>query len=259
MFVLPSTETLASLFEVAWTSGAAVALLKPTVAERDLDELVGRYDPTALLTGNDATVQLERRAAGAHPRPVTDGSVTVFTSGTTGPPKGVVIPRASAVGNALKTAALHGIGRGRPHGTCLALFHVNALFMSLLGTMLTRETLALQVGGTATEYFNLLRRSHARTASTNPVVLRQIVQEAPPWPPALDYVITAAGPCSKSLAADFYDLYGPRLRQGYGMSEAVNFSFVMPQLTERKRFERSVSRDASSSRHCAPGHGVQDR
>ena len=45
MFVLPSTETLASLFEVAWTSGAAVPLVRPTVAERDLDEPVGSLRP----------------------------------------------------------------------------------------------------------------------------------------------------------------------------------------------------------------------
>lgn len=236
--IMPSGPTLADVIRVAWQQGQALALLKPSTTAENQRRILRDFRPHTLVTetvgGHSRVTALA--APGDHPQPVEDGSITVFTSGTTGLPKGVVIPRAALIGNALKTAALHGIGQGRPHGTCLELFHVNALVMSLLGTHLTGERLILAPADPG-EYFAALQAGGARTASVNPVVLRRIVDAAPQWPDRLDYLITAAGPCSTSLARDFYKLYGPRLRQGYGMSEAVNFSFVMP-LLDAAEFDR---------------------
>jgi len=200
--------------------------------------LIAQYDPhTVVLRDHDGHLAVLERDAGDHPRPVTPGSITVFTSGTTGDPKGVVLGRSALVGNATKTAELHGFGHGRPHGTCLEMFHVNALVMSLVGTILTEEVLVTDYTGDPASYFRRLEAAGARTGSVNPVVLRRIVDEHPPWPKGLDYLITAAGPCGKNLATEFYGLYGPRLRQGYGLSEAVNFSFVMPRVDDPATFE----------------------
>ncbi|MFD8999551.1 AMP-binding protein [Streptomyces sp. NPDC059582] len=235
---IPSSDALAEAIRLGWASGAALALIKPEVGDADLLDIVYRYDPSLLIRedGAGGITTAFRAAVTPHPRPVTDGSVTVFTSGTTARPKGVVLPRTAVVGNALKTARIHGFGSGRPHGTCLELFHVNALVMSLLGAHLTGESLTLDFSGSPSAYFSRLEAAGARTASTNPRVLRRLVDEAPPWPKALEYVITAAGPCGRNLATEFYELYGPRLRQGYGMSEAVNFSFMMPFISNRLRF-----------------------
>lgn len=236
MVVLESSQELAEVIAAVWNSGAALALLKPSATHRL--ELVAKYDPTILVTTDDTgNLTATPRAGGRHPVPVTDGSVTVFTSGTTGSPKGVVIPRDSVIGNAVKTARIHGFGLGHPHGTCLALFHVNALMMSFFGTLLANESLILDFSGSVNEYFTRLDREGARTASTNPQVLQRIVSEAPAWPSQLDHVITAAGPLDRSVAAEFFELYGPRIRQGYGLSEAVNFSFMMPTVTDSKRFK----------------------
>lgn len=239
MVVLESSPALAQIIRTVWASGAALALLKPTTTAQHQRALSAAYDPHLVVRStNRGGILVEEAPAGRHPDPVTSGSITVFTSGTTGAPKGVVIGRDAVVGNAVKTARLHGFGSNRPHGTCLALFHVNALMMSLLGTLITGESLLVDYSGSANGYFATLANGGARTASANPQVLRRIVEERPPWPKALDYVITAAGPCSKNLASEFYGLYGPRLRQGYGMSEAVNFSFMMPTITEPEEFER---------------------
>lgn len=235
--ILDSGPLLAEIIRVLWHAGSAFALLQPDIPQIHLEGLVATYRPTMLVRqDHEGRMVLETGPNADHPRPVTDGSITVVTSGTTGQPKGVVIPRAAVIGNALKTARIHGFGTGRPHGTCLGLYHVNALVMSLLGTVLTGEQLVYEGSASAHEYFAALSRAAVRTASANPRVLRRIVAEAPPWPRDLDYVITAAGPCGKNLATEFYELYGPRLRQGYGMSEAVNFSFMMPQITDRREF-----------------------
>jgi len=229
---LPSGPELAHTVTDHWDRGTALALLKPSATPAVRRDVERRFDPHLVIEpgGGGQTVRRTRRAGPRHPSPVERGSITVFTSGTTGPPKGVVVPRSAVAANALKTADPHGFGRGRPHGTCLELFHVNALVMSLLGTKLAGETLITDHSGDPHRFFARLAEGRARTASVNPVELRRIVDARPAWPESLDYLITAAGPCSVNLASAFHRLYGPRLRQGYGMSEAVNFSFMMPEL-----------------------------
>jgi long-chain acyl-CoA synthetase len=242
MIMLPSSAVMADLVERVWKSRAPLALLKPTTSRADTERLIRLYDPTLLIHEMEGAVKARvLPARNPHLAPVTAGSITVFTSGTTGSPKGVVLPRSAVQSNALKVARIHGFGKRRPHGTCLDLFHVNALMMSLLGTHLTDERLVVDTSGSVHQYFAALDRNRVRTASANPQILRQIVREAPPWPRHLDYMITAAGPCGKNLATEFYAIYGPRLRQGYGLSEAVNFSFMMPRIDTSEQFEEAYT------------------
>ncbi|MFD0385638.1 class I adenylate-forming enzyme family protein [Streptomyces stramineus] len=156
----------------------------------------------------------------------------MFTSGSTGPQKGVMLGRRAVLGNAAKTAALHGLTPERPHGTCLPLYHCNALVMSLLGTHLTGTPLTLQAAFDPAGYFAALDATGARTASIVPALLSDLLETGPDWPDGLEYLITAAAPLTSDLARRFHRRYGPRLRQGYGLTEAVNFSFTMPALDD---------------------------
>lgn len=229
---MDSGQPLADLIIELWRARATVALIKPDMPGPHRSHVVESFAPHLIVSGaSDTAIDASSRLAPAsHPKPVLDGSITVFTSGTTGLPKGVVLPRESIAGNAMATAELHGFGEGRPHGSALSVYHVNALVMSLIGTELTGERLLLDASGVPERFFSRLAEIGARTASVNPQYLRLIVESDVNWPDSLDYLITAAGPCSADLAAAFYRRFGPRLRQGYGMSEAVNFSFMMPML-----------------------------
>lgn len=187
--------------------------------------------------GGALTIYSEQDRLALRPGPADAGSqadsaglaYVIFTSGSTGSPKGVTLTRRAVELNADWTAALHGFGPDRPHGTCLPLYHVNALMMSLLGTHRAGGSLVL-APPTPRDYFAALAEAGAATASIVPALLHRLVEEAPPWPDRLEYLITAAAPLSSELAGRFFERYGPRLRQGYGLSEAVNFSFTMPLL-----------------------------
>ncbi len=154
----------------------------------------------------------------------------IFTSGSTGVPKGVMLGWDSVRGNAEKVTGVVGIDPARPHATCLPLFHVNALLMSLVGTRITGTPLVICDQFSPHEYFRQIGQALAATAAVVPALLHRIVEARPPWPDSLECLITAAAPLERDLAQRFYRAYGPRLRQGYGQSEAVNFSFMMPLL-----------------------------
>lgn len=160
-----------------------------------------------------------------------DDRLIIYTSGTTGDPKGVVLTRVAIEANARAVAALHRFDAAA-HATCLPLWHVNALCMSLMGTHLTSGRLLIAEDASPGAYFRAIAACRAATCSVVPSVLARIVEDAPAWPDSLDYVITAAAPLTSRLARRFHALYGPRLVQGYGLSEATNFSTLMPRLPD---------------------------
>jgi acyl-CoA synthetase (AMP-forming)/AMP-acid ligase II/SAM-dependent methyltransferase len=215
--------------------------LDPRLDDAELDRVAKTVCASAVVTG-DATVIHE-------PPPDTDLdpgadslALMLFTSGSTGVSKGVMLPRDAVLGNAAKTAALHGFSPERPHGTCLPLHHCNAIVMSLIGTRIAGAPLVRCDRFDPAGYFAELARAGAATASIVPALLWQLVEQRPPWPETLEYLITAAAPLSQDLAKRFYDAYGPRLRQGYGLTEAVNFSFTMPLLDGADFVEHYISR-----------------
>ncbi|PWW63407.1 class I adenylate-forming enzyme family protein [Actinokineospora spheciospongiae] len=225
---LPNSPELARTLLGCFDRGLVAVPLHPRAPDAQVAALVTRVDAAALVDTAGA-----RRVGGPDPDAGRGAgrAFIMFTSGSTGPQKGAVLSRAAVLGNTAKTAELHGITPDRPHGTCLPLYHCNALVLSLLGTHTTGSPLVLHTAFDPAGYLADLDRGGARTASIVPALLADLVEAAPPWPDALDYLVTAAAPLPRALAARFHRLYGDRLRQGYGLTEAVNFSLTTPRLT----------------------------
>lgn len=158
-----------------------------------------------------------------------------YTSGSTGDPKGVMLSKKAVTDNAQKVAQLHGFDIGKRHATCLPLYHCNALCMSLIGTHVYAQDLYLLPKFNVKDYVELIGRHNIATASIAPALLVEIVENNIILPECLEYLITAAAPLTSDMASKFFKQNGPRLVQGYGLSEAVNFSFVMPKL-DREQF-----------------------
>ncbi|MFD7087140.1 class I adenylate-forming enzyme family protein [Streptomyces sp. NPDC059896] len=238
---LPNGRALADTLLSCFDLKLVAVPLHPRSTDRAVAAIAERVSATALvdvhglhrtsLPDADADAGAGAADEGAHAAP--DGlAFIMFTSGSTGPQKGVMLSRRAVLGNAAKTAALHGLAPDRPHGTCLPLYHCNALVMSLLGTHLTGAPLTLRPVFDPAGYFAALNATGARTASIVPALLADLLETGPDWPDGLEYLITAAAPLSSDLARRFHRRYGPRLRQGYGLTEAVNFSFTMPRLDD---------------------------
>ncbi|MFH8347732.1 class I adenylate-forming enzyme family protein [Streptomyces sp. NPDC018045] len=223
---LPNGQDLADALLACFDLRLVAVPLPPRTTDRAVAGIAERVSAAAL-----ADVHGVRRTGlpDVHPAP-DDLAFIMFTSGSTGPQKGVMLSRRAVLGNAAGTAALHGLTPDRPHGTCLPLYHCNALVMSLLGTHLTGTPLTLQAAFDPAGYFAALHATGARTASIVPTLLADLLEAGPDWPDGLEYLITAAAPLTTDLARRFHRRYGPRLRQGYGLTEAVNFSFTMPRL-----------------------------
>lgn len=145
----------------AVVAGVPAVPLNPRAGARELAHIVADSEPDLVLAAPHAvlpealagvrrvdvrTDELVRGRPGAVPaaRPAAgqpeDPALVVYTSGTTGPPKGVVLPRRAVTSNldALATAWEWTPGDVLVHG--LPLFHVHGLVLGVLGP--------LRLGGT---------------------------------------------------------------------------------------------------------------
>jgi len=193
----PAPETCVAVAGALW-AGAVAVPINPRIGVAELEHVLADAAPRRVLAGPDAGVpgplrSLERldvdvaAASGPSPRPADPGdeapAFVFYTSGTTGPPKGVVVPRRAVTSNldALADAWELTPDDVLAHG--LPLFHVHGLVLGVLGPLrlgarlhhvgrFSADALAAELAGEATVAYGVptMYRDLADAAETDPAV-----------------------------------------------------------------------------------------
>jgi len=168
-------------------------------------ELSGAYGP-----GSSA----ERPDVRANPD---DLCVIMYTSGTTGLPKGVVYRYRSTNVKALSILTRILIKKGDVAYTCFPLFHANALFLTVTTAMHGEGMVALGERFSATRFWEELRRYRVTTFNGIGAVL-PILMKQPARPDDRDNdvrVVVSAG-CPADMWREFEERFGLKIFEGYG-------------------------------------------
>lgn len=177
----------------------------------------------ALVLAAVAPVRMLERMAGADRRPSVDDEATiVFTSGSTGEPKGVVLSHFNIESNIEAIAQLfHSRPDDRMLGV-LPLFHAFGIMSLWLASRFGIGTVAHPNPLDATTVDELAERFRATILLATPTLLRLYLHRcAPAHLGSLRLVLVGAERLPPSLATAFQDQFGIRPLEGYGVTECA--------------------------------------
>jgi malonyl-CoA/methylmalonyl-CoA synthetase len=167
----------------ALAAGVPITPINPKAGERELEHILADSAPDRLLDDIDLD------ATGAWPdEPGPDApALVVYTSGTTGPPKGVVLPRRALAANLDALAAAWEWTGDDVVAHALPLFHVHGLILGTLGPLrrgggawhlgrFSAHAAAAALRGRATMLFGVPTMYHrlAADAEADPEIARGI-------------------------------------------------------------------------------------
>jgi fatty-acyl-CoA synthase len=189
---------------------------------------VERYDEVlqaAAATPLDQTVTLD------------DGAMILYTSGTTGRPKGALLTHGNITWNCFNTIVDMDLNRNDVALMISPLFHVASLDMGLLPMLLKGATVVLESKFDAGRVLELIRQHKVTTLNGVPTTF-QLLCDHPDWPTAdlasLDK-LTCGGSAIPRRVLDAYEERGIGFTSCYGMTETAPGVTMLPVARSRDK------------------------
>jgi long-chain acyl-CoA synthetase len=252
----PNRLEVPALFLAAMQLGAAVVPLNPTTSPEDWDYILAHAEARLIFGARDLLARLVRRpdavCAFEDEAPPTGGvaeapaepatlakqmAIVLYTSGTTGNPKGVALGQANLLANAWSMAVNFKF-EGETQLAVLPLYHAHALGFGLMTTLITGGHLVFVERFDPFAWGEILRVEAVTLTSVVPTLLQPLLQIGVRVEriPALRAVLVSSAPLTASLARAFEEKTKLRLIQGWGLSEYTNFACCLPTgLAEEER------------------------
>lgn len=144
----------------------------------------------------------------------------LFTSGTTGPSKGVVRSHVADFTLARTTIDIMGYGPGERLFTVFPLFHLNAKFNSVLPAMLLNGTLILHDRFSASGFWDVAREEGVTAFNFMGALLTMLMKQ-PQRDDDRDHAVRCAygAPAPVTIFGPFEERFGVRLVEVYGSTE----------------------------------------
>ncbi len=159
-------------------------------------------------------------------------ALIVYTSGTTGQPKGVVLTQYNLMINARGIVEWHDMDVQTRMMCVLPIHHVNGIVVTLITTLMAGSSLVLNRGFKVSTFWKRLTEEGVAIVSVVPTIL-QFLREANEDLSQCDlsrfrYFLCGAGTLAVSLVEKFEAQFGVTVLHGYGLSETTAFTCTMP-------------------------------
>jgi acyl-CoA synthetase (AMP-forming)/AMP-acid ligase II len=166
------------------------------------------------------------------PTRLDDVALIVYTSGTTGPPKGVILTAENLLIDADGIAQWHSFGSDDRLMCVLPIHHVNGTIVTLVTPFYFGGSTVLNRKFKTTGFWRRLHEEQVTCVSVVPTLLEFLLEANENLEPYhLDRfkgVICGAGPLLKETAARFESRFRFPIHHGYGLSETTCYSCFLP-------------------------------
>ncbi|MBI5595509.1 MAG: AMP-binding protein [Elusimicrobia bacterium] len=239
------------LFFACRAGGFTLAPLNWRLSEPELKAILEDFRPSILVRGpgcGEAALPgrsmtpadlAAGRARSADPGPsravpaAESVPLVLYTSGTTGVPKGVMLSNRMIHANAVNTLLGWGLGPEDCTVSCAPLFHTGGWNVMTLPLLLGGGSVTLSAKFDAARTAELMRRGRATALFGVPTMLQSLMEQdlgglAP------KFLISGGAPCPAPLLESFLGR-GLVFKQGFGMTEVGPNCFLFPDRDIRRK------------------------
>jgi long-chain acyl-CoA synthetase len=265
--MLPNCLELIEAWWAILKSGAVFGPINPSFTAPEVAYVIGHSQATAIVTDSrgvetladepdapelrtlrhvisvdgDGELTLDSLARRGDPVPPGrprpgDLAEVLYTSGTTGKPKGAMLTHANMLANAAMGAEVLPLVAGERVGMILPLFHVNAQVVTCVIPMMVGCEVVMWERFSASTFWPTVAELEPVAVSAVPTILAAVLHsaDAPAGRTSLRYVSCGAAPLSRELLEAFESRFDIRILEGYGLTEATCISSVNPYYGVRK-------------------------
>jgi len=176
-------------------------------------------------------------------------ALIVYTSGTTGQPKGVVLSQYNILVDAAGISKWHKIEKGQTMMCVLPIHHVNGTIVTIATSMYAGGRLVLNQKFHTDNFFERIADENVQIVSVVPTLLQFLCHDYEKAGTGLRpastgfvetgfqpvsnlknfrHIICGAGPLTCELVSKFETMFGLKIVHGYGLSETTCYSCFIP-------------------------------
>ena len=163
------------------------------------------------------------QAVKLHALSATDHALLMYTSGTTGTPKGVVHTQASLLAGGWTTAIAHHL-TPEDRGFCvLPICHINGLCVTLMGALVSGGSLAMAPKFSASTFWSQLGHAGCTWLSVVPTIISHLLQgsDGPAQDAQLRFCRSASSPLAPDVQTAFETRFALPVVETMGLTETA--------------------------------------
>lgn len=184
----------------------------------------------------------ERSVPQAEPPPIgeEDVALLMYTSGTTGRPKGCVLTHRSVVAGGRFTSEAHGLTREDRVLCVLPLYHINGQIVTAVAPLVHGGSVVMPHRFSASSYWELAARHRCTWINVVPTIIAYLVNGPDPRALGLDiggirFCRSASAPLAPELHRAFEEKFGIGVIETFGMTETNAPCFTNPLDPARRK------------------------
>lgn len=178
--------------------------------------------------------------AGLHDVSEDDDALLMYTSGTTGVPKGVLHTHRSVVAGGEYTSAAHHLTREDRVLCALPLYHINGQIVTAVAPLVHGGSVVMPQRFSVTNYWQLVAQHRCTWINVVPTIIAYLLNAPDPRASGLDisrvkFCRSASAPLPPELHRAFEEKFGISVIETFGMTETNAPCFTNPYERERRR------------------------
>lgn len=173
-------------------------------------------------------------------------ALIVYTSGTTGAPKGVVLSQRNLLEDARSISEWHNIDEHVKMMCVLPIHHVNGTVVTMITPFYAGGSMVLNQRFRTARFFPVIDEEKVHIVSVVPTLLQYLNtyysdnEDQIPDCPSLRHIICGAGPLTIDVAETFEAMFSIPIIHGYGLSETTCYSCFLPVEMEEDEHKKWI-------------------